>query len=200
MYFRRARALGVLPLSATRNPCPAIVAAPLYSALALLLPPRRGAPRFSQRNAIVAPSLLGGGSVLRTDCHVCCQIGTVKANQGGAFAPGRVELSAKLRRRLQQLERAAEAGNAGAAGEARLLRAYLDDEDQATRKRQDDRVKVLIGAYTASELAAGRRPSLDDPSALLAALDGWLVRPAERLAVLGSDGTGSPALRRVLGR
>jgi len=109
-------------------------------------------------------------------------------------------LSAKLRRRLQQLERAAEAGNPGAAGEARLLRAYLDDEEQAARKRQDDRVKVLIGAYTASELAAGRRPSLDDPSALLAALDGWLVRPAERLAVLGSDGTGSPALRRVLGR
>ena len=108
-------------------------------------------------------------------------------------------MSAKLRRRLQQLERAAEAGSAGAAGEARLLRAYLDDEDQATRKRQDDRVKVLTGAWVAAELAAGRAVALDDPSALLAALDGWLVRPAERRAVLGSDGTGSPAFRRVLG-
>ena len=108
-------------------------------------------------------------------------------------------MSAKLRRRLQQLERAAEAGNLGAAGEARLLRAYLHDEEQAARKRQDDRVKVLIGAYAAGELAAGRRPGLDDAAALLAALDAWLVRPAERLAVLG-DGNGSEAFRRVLGR
>lgn len=127
---------------------------------------------------------------------ISVQFGSTK---GGAIAPGRVELSAKLRRRLQQLERAAEAGNPGAAGEARLLRAYLDDEEQAARKRQDDRVKVLIGAYTASELAAGRRPSLDDPSALLSALSAWLVRPGERAAVLGADGQGSEAFRRVLG-
>ena len=106
-------------------------------------------------------------------------------------------MSAKLRRRLHQLERAAEAGNPGAAGEARLLRAYLDDEARANEKRQDDRVKVLIGAYAAGELAAGRRPSLDDHRTLLAALDAWLVRPAERLAVLG-DGHGSEAFRRVL--
>ena len=109
-------------------------------------------------------------------------------------------MSAKLRRRLQQLERAAEAGSAGAAGEARLLRAYLDDEARAAEKKADDRVKVLVGAFVAGELAAGRRVALGDAGALLAALDGWLVRPAERLAVLGSDGTGSPALRRVLGR
>ena len=108
-------------------------------------------------------------------------------------------MSAKLRRRLQQLERAAETGSAGAAGEARLLRAYLDDEARAAEKKADDRVKVLVGAFVAGELAAGRRVALDDPSALLAALDGWLVRPAERRAVLGSDGTGSPAFRRVLG-
>ncbi len=108
-------------------------------------------------------------------------------------------MTAKLRRRLVQLERAAEAGNTGAAGEARLLRLYLDGEEQTTRKRQDDRVKVLIGAYAAGELAAGRRPSLDDATTLLAALDGWLLRPAERLAVLGPDGSGSDAFRRVLG-
>lgn len=109
-------------------------------------------------------------------------------------------MSAKLRRRLEQLERAAETGSAGAAGEARLLRAYLDDEARAAEKKADDRVKVLIGAYAAAELAAGRRVVLGDAAALLAALDGWLFRPAERLAVLGSDGTGSPAFRRVLGR
>lgn len=108
-------------------------------------------------------------------------------------------MSAKLRRRLQQLERAAETGSAGAAGEARLLRAYLDDEARAAEKKADDRVKVLVGAFVAGELAAGRRVALGDAGALLAALEAWLVRPAERLAVLGSDGTGSDAFRRVLG-
>ena len=101
--------------------------------------------------------------------------------------------------RLAALDRLAEAGDGQAEGEARRLRAWMVERDRADEKRQDDRMKVLIGAYTASELAAGRRPSLDNPSALLAALDGWLVRPAERLAVLGSDGSGSEALRRVLG-
>lgn len=108
-------------------------------------------------------------------------------------------MSAKLRRRLQQLERAAETGSAGAAGEARLLRAYLDDEARAAEKKADDRVKVLVGAFVAGELAAGRRVALDDAGALLVALDGWLVRPAERLAVLGWDRQGSEAFRRVLG-
>lgn len=108
-------------------------------------------------------------------------------------------MTAKLRRRLAQLERAAEAGNSGAAGEARLLRAYLDDEARAAEKRADDRVKVLIGAYVGSELMAGRRVNLDDPATLLVGLDGWLVRPAERLALLGPDGQGSEAFRRVTG-
>ncbi len=98
-------------------------------------------------------------------------------------------MTAKLRRRLAQLESAAEAGNSGAAGEARLLRAYLDDEARVAEKRADDRCKVLIGAFVASELAARRR----------VALDGWLVRPAERLALLGPDGQGSEAFRRVTG-
>ncbi len=108
-------------------------------------------------------------------------------------------MTAKLRRRLAQLESAAEAGNSGAAGEARLLRAYLDDEARVAEKRADDRCKVLIGAFVASELAARRRVALDDAGALLVALDGWLVRPAERLALLGPDGQGSEAFRRVTG-
>lgn len=108
--------------------------------------------------------------------------------------------NARLRQRLRALNRAAEAGNRQAEGEARLLAAWLDDEAASAAKRADDRCKVLIGAYVASELAAGRPVAMGDAAALLAALDGWLVRPAERLAVLGSDGTGSPAFRRVLGR
>ncbi len=105
----------------------------------------------------------------------------------------------RLRQRLKALKKAAEAGDRGAAGEARLLEAWLDDDDAISAKRADDRMKVLIGAWLAAELKAGRRIALDDPAALLIALEGWLVRPRERLAVLGSDGSGSPAFRRVIG-
>lgn len=104
----------------------------------------------------------------------------------------------RLRRRLEALQRAAANGDRAAEGQARLLADWLDDEAATAAKRADDRVKVLTGAWLAAELAAGRPVALSDAGALLAALDGWLVRPAERLAVLGSDGTGSPALRRVL--
>lgn len=108
--------------------------------------------------------------------------------------------NARLRQRLRALQRAAEAGNQQAAGEARLLSAWLDDADASSAKRADDRCKMIIGAFVAGELAAGRTVALGDATALLAVLSGWLVRPGDRLAVLGSDGTGSPAFRRVLGR
>lgn len=105
----------------------------------------------------------------------------------------------RLRRRLEALQRAAANGDRAAEGQARLLADWLDDETATAAKRQDDRVKVLTGAWVAAELAAGRPVALDDPSALLAALSAWLVRPGERDAVLGADGQGSEAFRRVLG-
>lgn len=105
----------------------------------------------------------------------------------------------RLRRRLEALQRAAANGDRAAEGQARLLAAWLDDEAATAAKRQDDRVKVLTGAWVAAELAAGRAVALDDPSALLASLEAWLVRPGERDAVLGPDGQGSEAFRRVLG-
>lgn len=105
----------------------------------------------------------------------------------------------RLRRRLEALQRAAAGGDRAAEGQARLLADWLDDEAATAAKRQDDRVKVLTGAWVAAELAAGRAVALDDPSALLASLEAWLVRPGERDAVLGADGQGSEAFRRVLG-
>lgn len=105
----------------------------------------------------------------------------------------------RLRRRLEALQRAAANGDRAAEGQARLLADWLDDEAATAAKRADDRVKVLTGAWLAAELAAGRPVALDDPGALLAALDGWLTRPGERDAVLGPDGQGSDAFRRVLG-
>lgn len=103
----------------------------------------------------------------------------------------------RLRRRLESLQRAAEAGNRQAEGEARLLTAWLDDDDASSVKRADDRCKVLIGAYVAAELAAGRSVALGDAGALLAALNAWLVRPSDRSAMLGNDGQGSVAFWRV---
>lgn len=103
----------------------------------------------------------------------------------------------RLRRRLEALQRAAADGDRAAEGQARLLATWLDGEDAISAKRADDRCKVLIGAYLASELAAGRSVALSDAAALLAALDGWLVRSGDRAAVLGRDRKGSPAFHRV---
>lgn len=108
-------------------------------------------------------------------------------------------MTVRLEHRLKQLQQAAREGDNGAANRAEALAVYLGKQGDAEAKRADDRVKVLVGAFVAGELAAGRRVALDDAGALLVALDRWLVRPAERDAVLGSDGTGSDAFRRVLG-
>lgn len=105
----------------------------------------------------------------------------------------------KLRRRLQSLQKAAAAGNIGAAGEANLLAAWLDDEERISKKRQDDRCKVLVGALVGSQMSSGRKVLLDDHLALLRALDAFLERSGEREAVLGTHGAGSEAFHRVFG-
>lgn len=74
------------------------------------------------------------------------------------------------------------------AAEARL---------RAGQKKEDDRVKVLVGAALLDQLKRqGKTKALDLPG-LLALLDGFLTRPGERQAVLGEDGKGSAALLRV---
>lgn len=100
--------------------------------------------------------------------------------------------------RLAALDRLAEAGDAQAEGEARRLRAWMVERDRADEKRQDDRMKVLAGAAVLELLKGGRPVSLPDHQALIDLLDQFLVRPSDREAVLG-DGSGSEALRRVLG-
>lgn len=105
----------------------------------------------------------------------------------------------KLRKRLESLKRAAAAGNEGAAGEARLLSIWLEDEAATNRKRQDDRCKVLVGALVGNLMASGRPVVLSDKRTLLNALDTFLSRPNERIALLGPDGNGSEAFHRVYG-
>lgn len=81
-------------------------------------------------------------------------------------------------------------------------RAQLDARIQqklarrkANTKQEDDRVKVITGAWMASEASSGRA----DASAVLAGLNGFLTRSSERKALLGDDGRGSEAFRRVFG-
>lgn len=74
---------------------------------------------------------------------------------------------------------------------ARIQQA--EARQRAAIKKEDDRVKVLVGAAVLHQQTQkpGALP------ALLSLLDGFLVRPRERLAVLGEDGKGSEALKRL---
>ena len=107
--------------------------------------------------------------------------------------------SAANRARLAALDRLASAGDEQAGGEARRLRAWMVERDRADEKRQDDRMKVLVGAAVLHQLATGRTVELQEPRDLLELMHLWLERPSEREAVLGADMRGSAALRRTLG-
>lgn len=77
-----------------------------------------------------------------------------------------------------------------------LVRAEAAAE--VSQKREDDRVKVLLGAAVGHALASGRSVTWTNASDALIELDRFLVRPAERLAVLGENGKGSNAFWRIL--
>ena len=68
---------------------------------------------------------------------------------------------------------------------------------RAGQKKEEDRVKVLVGAAPLDQIKRrGTIPTCDLPG-LLTLLDGFLTRPGERLAVLGEDGNGSQAMKRL---
>ena len=75
---------------------------------------------------------------------------------------------------------------------ARIQQA--EARQRATAKKADDRVKVLVGAAVQHK----QTQSPDERAALLSLLDAFLTRPAERLAVLGEDGQGSEAFKRLV--
>lgn len=72
---------------------------------------------------------------------------------------------------------------------ARIQKA--EARQRSSAKKADDRVKVLVGAAV---LNSAPIPGL------LSMLDAFLTRPAERLAVLGEDGKGSEAFRRLVSK
>ncbi len=103
-------------------------------------------------------------------------------------------MTQRLKRRLEQLERAANAGDTGAGNRAQALATYLGNKQTATDKKADDRVKVLVGAAILEQVRRNQFQACD----LLRVMDEFLVRPGERAAVLGDDGQGSDALRRLI--
>jgi len=64
-------------------------------------------------------------------------------------------------------------------------------QQRANAKKEDDRVKVLVGAAILDAHSKQPVPGLLD------LMDRFLTRPAERLAVLGEDGQGSKAFKRL---
>lgn len=103
-----------------------------------------------------------------------------------------------LEKRLRALKKRAAGGDEAAAGQAQLLEQHLLLKSAAVRKKEDDRVKVLTGAAVLYAVQQGHPPDLSGGrAAVLALMDDFLVRPQERLAVLGDDGQGSDALRRL---
>lgn len=69
---------------------------------------------------------------------------------------------------------------------------------RAGQKKEDDRVKVLVGAALLDHLKRHGTIPACDLSRLLSLLDGFLARPRERVAVLGLNGSGSQALHRLV--
>ena len=107
-------------------------------------------------------------------------------------------MSVVLEKRLRGLQRRAAGGDVAAAGQAQLLEQHLRLKAAGVSKKEDDRVKVLVGAAVLHSTQQGHPPDLSGGrAAVLALMDDFLSRPAERLAVLGEDGRGSDALRRL---
>ena len=105
-------------------------------------------------------------------------------------------MSVVLEKRLRALKKRAAGGDVAAAGQAQLLEQHLSLKAAGVSKKEDDRVKVLVGAAVLNSIQRGHPLELKDRAAVLALMDDFLSRPAERLAVLGEDGRGSAAFQR----
>lgn len=106
-------------------------------------------------------------------------------------------MSVVLEKRLRGLKQRAERGDLAAVGQAQLLEQHLLIKSAAVRKKEDDRVKILVGAAVLHAVQHHRPPDLGGGrAAILALMDEFLIRPQERLAVLGEDGKGSAAFKR----
>lgn len=106
------------------------------------------------------------------------------------MADAKLEELRQLREEQALKLRQAEARAADAAARAATA-------EKQVWKREDDRVKVLVGACVGAAMQSGQAISWGCPAAVLEELNRFLVRPQERIAVLGKTGAGSPAFWRV---
>lgn len=68
--------------------------------------------------------------------------------------------------------------------------------ERKSQKREDDRVKVLVGAMLLDQI---KQQGGQGGEQLLARMGQFLARPTERAAILGEDCKGSAAFRRLTG-
>lgn len=85
----------------------------------------------------------------------------------------------------------------GQTGRAKKLRHWIESEEKKSLKREDDRIKILVGAAVLYSIQQGHPLDLTNSADVLALMHDFLQRPQERLAVLAEDGQGSDALRRL---
>lgn len=86
----------------------------------------------------------------------------------------------------------------GASGRAQRMEKWLLSKQVNSQKKEDDRVKVLVGACVLEALKNNYLVRLDNPNELLAMLNHFLVREPERVAILGKDNQGSVAFWRCI--
>ncbi len=105
-----------------------------------------------------------------------------------------------LLKRLHKLETESANGVPGSDNLAESLRRHLQAKAVNNHKREEDRVKVLIGACVCYGLTIGKPVDCTTARALLDALDSFLVRQGERDAVLGPKPplSGSEAFWRAI--
>jgi hypothetical protein len=87
----------------------------------------------------------------------------------------------------------------GATGRSERLERWINDKQANIQKKEDDRVKVLIGAAVAEAIKNGYPVHFDNPEDLIKALQSFLIRPQERLAILGDSNQGSASFWRCMG-
>lgn len=78
---------------------------------------------------------------------------------------------------------------------ARIQQAEAREKQQA--KKEDNRVKILVGSSILNAIKNGHPITIEKPSQILSIMDDFLERPGDRSAVLGADGKGSAALKRL---
>jgi ATPase subunit of ABC transporter with duplicated ATPase domains len=78
---------------------------------------------------------------------------------------------------------------------ARIQQAEAKEKQQA--KKEDNRVKILVGSAILNAIKNGLPIEIEKPNQILILMNNFLERPGDRTAILGKEGKGSEALKRL---